>query len=637
MRSLSFNPRSGWVTLFRLWALVWLLLPSAAGAQDHILERALWTDTSGSATFDQASTASYAPYTGVLSKGFGQHVQWIRLKIDAVPSGSADKLVLRIRPVFLDNITLYDPLELGQGRAARTTGDRTPFAASEFESLNHTFVIPAQQTPRHVWLRLSTSSTQLMHVEALTPRNMLRDEHVLWLAYSALLAVLFSCLLWVFISWLQDRDQVNGVFVLRQTILLMYTSCFLGYHRILLDGVISAPHQDLFYGWTLLLSTTLTFIFEYRLLHEYAVAPWGRNVLRAGLAASFLVLFLMLIGRSDWALPLNTLLVGLGMLSMFVISLFIQPRGPAQALASGRYVLPNRAIAAYYGLAVTLLAVTIMPSLGLLRGTMMSIYGVLFYGLLSGLFMTALLIVRSRQMERLRREQANHLFLFREQLAIETRRRQDQSQLLNMLMHELKTPLAVIDLALTDRAATDKAQGYVGRAIDNMKSILNRCVQTDRLVERPFEVQAQRFDLSLQLQQWVQDNKQAEGRIALQTLPAAPVETDLQCLQIIVSNLIENALKYGDPQQPVRVTLQAQPHADGRSGLSLQVSNAPGVAGRPDADKVFAKYYRSAAAQRQSGTGLGLFLSHNLAQQIGAQLRYQPTDTHICFELWLPT
>jgi hypothetical protein len=88
------------------------------------------------------------------------------------------------------------------GRAARTTGDQMPFAATEFESLNHTFVIPAQQASRDVWLRLATSSTQLMHVEALTPRDMLREEHTLWLAYSTLLAVLFSCLLWVFISWL---------------------------------------------------------------------------------------------------------------------------------------------------------------------------------------------------------------------------------------------------------------------------------------------------------------------------------------------------------------------------------------------------------------------------------------------------
>jgi signal transduction histidine kinase len=170
-----------------------------------------------------------------------------------------------------------------------------------------------------------------------------------------------------------------------------------------------------------------------------------------------------------------------------------------------------------------------------------------------------------------------------------------------------------------------------------MTSILNRCVQTDRLVERPFEVQAQRFDLVQPLRQWLQDHKQAQGRVALTSLAVAEVETDLHCTQIIVSNLIENALKYGDPQQPVHINLQVQAHADGRSGFCLQVSNAPGAAGLPDADKVFSKYYRSAAARRQSGTGLGLYLSLNLAQLIGAQLRYLPTDSLIQFELWLPT
>lgn len=620
-------------------ALIWILglLPAIALAKDRILERAYWSDSTGVATFEQARRAQYTPYSGVLSKGFGPQAQWVRLRVDGVPSGSSDSLVLRIRPVFLDKITLYDPLELAKDKPERTTGDRTPLQSTEFESLNHTFVIPAQQAPRDVWLRLRTTSTQLMHVEALTPREMLRQEHTLWLAYSALLAILFSCLLWVFISWLQDRDRVNSAFVLRQTLLLIYTACYLGYHRTLLDGVLSAQNQDLFYSWTLLLTTGLTFVYEYRLLQEYVIPNWGRYLMRTGLAASLILLVLMAMGRRDLALPLNTLLVGVGMLFMFVTAIFIRPDAPAKALASDRYLLSKWAILAYYGLAITSLAVSIMPSLGLVQGALVSIYGVLLYGLLSGLFMTALLIVRSRQMERLRREQANHLFLSREQLAIETRRRQDQSQLLNMLMHELKTPLAVIDLALKDSIGNGKTQGYVGRAIGNMKTILNRCVQTDQLVDRPFEMQVKSFDLALQLQQWVQDNKQAEGRVNLQNLAAAPIETDLQCVQIIVGNLIENALKYGDSQQPMTITLQAQQRADGHPGWGVRVCNAPGSAGYPEADKVFAKYYRSALAQRQSGTGLGLFLSHNLARQIGAALRYTPTETHICFELWLPT
>mgnify|MGYP000113607236 CR=1 FL=1 len=614
-----------------------LLLPAASRAHDRILEKAWWTDVTGTATFDEARAAHYTPYSDVLSKGFGSQAQWVRLEIDGVPPGTADTLVLRIRPVFLDSITIYDPLDLAQGRVPRSTGDTLPLTSAEFESIDHTFVIPAHPVARTVWLRLVTTSTQLMHIEALTPREMLREEHKRWLTYSGLLAVLFSCWLWVFIAWLQGRDAVNATFVLRQTVFIVYTACYLGYHRFVLDGLLSAGHQDLFYGWALMLSTTLTFIFEYRLQNEYRMPRWGHYVFRSGLGISLLVLVLMLLGYRQVALPLNTMLVGAGMLSFFVVSLFIRPRVEDAWSVDGRYLLPRRAISAYYGVAVILLAVSIMPSLGLIQGTLISIYGVLFYGLLSGLFMTTLLVVRSHQMERLRHEQANHLFLSREQLAQETRRRQDQSQLLNMLMHELKTPLAVIDLALKSRPASDKTQGYVGRAIDNMQSILNRCVQTDRLVDRPFEVQRQRFDLAQQLQQWVHDNKQAEGRVVLHMPSAAPVESDLQCVHIICGNLLENALKYGDATQPVYVRLFEQANDQGQSGLCLHVRNAPGDTGLPDGDKVFSKYYRSPAAQRQSGTGLGLFLSHNLARQIGGQLRLLPSDISICFELWLPT
>ena len=626
----------------------WLCLPHSVLAQDRILEKAYWSDTSGTASFEQAREASYTPYNGVLSQGFKAYPQWVRLKIDGAAPGGPDQWVLRIRPVFLDEITLYDPLSTPLSTpassasspqpdsAARSTGDRTPIAESDFESLHHTFVVPALAEPRYVWLRLSTTSTQLMHVEALSPRDMLREEHGLWLAYSALLAVLFSCLLWVFLAWLKDRDPVNGIFVVRQMVLLLYTASFLGYHRMLMAGVVAPATQDFVYNLLVLLTTALSVFFEYRFLREYVMPVWGKWLFRGLLAVSVVALGLLVWGNTRPALALNMSLNAAALVCMLSVATRVRLM-PSHSEHSPTYQLPKLAVVVYYSVIIGVLGVSILPSLGVLQGTLLSIYGVLLYGLISGLTMTGLLIVRSRELERIRIEVGNSLFLSRKQLAIESRRRQDQSQLLNMLMHELKTPLAVIDLALKDRETSDKAQSYVGRAIDNMKSILERCVQTDRLIDRPFEIHKQAFDMAVQLQQWLHDHKAAQGRVVLHSLPAAPIETDLQCTQIMANNLIENALKYGDPEQPVHVSLQPQAHADGRSGLCLRVTNAPGPAGHPDAQQVFAKYYRSAAAQRQSGTGLGLYLSHNLAAQLGAELRYLPTASHIQFELWLPT
>ena len=635
------STRSCFCTLLWQSLVVYLLgafmLAGAARAHDHILATAYWTDPTGTATFEQAREASYIDYTGVLSQGFGKQAQWIRIKIGASSHAGSDALVLRIRPVFLDEITLYDPVDLAKGRAPRRTGDSTLFSASEFESLNHSFLIPAQPAPREVWLRLVTTSTQLMHVEALAPREMLREEQSLGLVYAGLLAVILSCLIWVLLAWLRDRDQVNGLFVLRQTVLFLYTACFLGYHRIVLSGHVTPDTQDALYSWLVLLTSGLSCLFEYRFLSEYAMPRWAHWLMRALLACSVVAMTLMVLGQEHASLQLNTLYVGVILISLLLVALCVKPRAPSGEQPSA-YVLPRAALVSYYALILAVLGLSILPSLGveMLRGSTLSIYGVMLYGVSSGVLMSILLVARSRQMERIRQEVANSLLLSREQLTLEQRRRQDQSQLLNMLMHELKTPLAVIDLALQNREMDNRIQGYVGRAIDNMKGILERCVQTDRLVERPFEVQPRAFDLAQQLRQWVQDKQQAEGRIRLQTPATAPVHSDLQCVQIIASNLIENALKYGDTGEPVEVTLSPEVHPDGRAGLRLRVCNVPGLAGHPEADKVFAKYYRSAGAQRHSGTGLGLFLSHNLARQIAAELRYLPNDTQICFELWLP-
>ncbi len=634
-----FSQRS-WNILRRLqiglWGVLWAWASvTSAIAQDHISQKALWTDVSGQASFEQARSAHYTPYTGVLSKGFTPHVQWIRLTIDAVPVGGPDTLVLRIRPVFLDEITLFDPANLAQGTTERRTGDATPVQSTEFESLNHTFVIPAQQQPREVWLRLSTTSTQLMHVEALFPRDMLRDEHNLWLFYSALLAVLLSSLVWVLMAWLQDREVVNGIFVLRQTILLLYTASYLGYHRLLLGDWLTPISHNIAYNWLVLLTTGLSFTFEYRLLSDYALPRWAHWIIRGLLATSAAAMMLLIFGLTREALNLNMLLNGVGLLTMLCVSSQIKSTTLGE-LNTATYRLPKSSLVLYYFSSIAILALSVLPSLGLLSGSLLSLYGILFYGLISGGFMTALLILRSRKLANLRAEEANHLFLSRQQLAVEQQRRQDQTQLLSMLMHELKTPLAIIDMAVSTRSHDGRTASYVSRAVSTIKDILDRCIQTDRLVEREFKLQMGTVNLSEQLTQWLQDRHEAQQRIVTHIAPNLVLTSDLQCLQIMANNLIDNATRHGDPQAPVWVSLQPAPSANGRSGIVLAVRNQPGPSGRPDPEQIFAKYYRSSGAQRQSGTGLGLFLSHNLAAQLGGALRYTPDPDHIQFELWLP-
>lgn len=619
--------------LAMVWAFLWC---SAAWSQDHVLEKAYWTDTSGSASFDEAQVATYTPYPGLLSKGFSPNVQWVRLKIKGVPETVSSTLVLRIRPVYLDSIALFDPLQLSAADPIRVTGDQSPWQSTEFESLHHTFQIPTSPETREVWLRLSTQSTQLLHVEALTPRDMLHEEHGLWLVYSALLALIMTFLAWVFLAWIKDRDPLNGVFVLRQLVLLLYTASYLGYHRILLADLMSPLALDFFYNCLVLLTTALSVFFEYRFLNEYQMPRWGRWLFRGLFMVSGLAMSLLVVGATRQALSVNMLLNAMGLLCMLVVAISVRLPQPELAPAKS-YQLPKPAVIGYYLLLMAVLFTSILPSLGLLQGTMLAIYGVLMYGLFSGLVMTSLLIVRSRQLERIRVEAANSLFLSRQQLAIEQKRRKDQTQLLSMLMHELKTPLAVIDMAVSTRNPDARTSGYVSRAVSNIKGILDRCIQTDRMVEREFKLHIEPMNLSSQLEQWLQERSDGEQRITIQITPDLVLNTDVQCIQIIANNLIDNALKHGDSHSYVQIRLIQQVGEGGQPGLALSVTNNPGASGWPDADQLFAKYYRSSSAQRQSGTGLGLYLSHTLATHLGGALRYRPDAQTIRFELWLPT
>ena len=107
----------------------------SASATEHITARGYWEDTTAQATFEQAQVQQYTPFDGVLGRGYTQSATWIRLTI--TPPADEDELVLRIRPVYLDEITLYDPLDT-TGKP-RKVGDTTNYKDSEYKSLSHTF------------------------------------------------------------------------------------------------------------------------------------------------------------------------------------------------------------------------------------------------------------------------------------------------------------------------------------------------------------------------------------------------------------------------------------------------------------------------------------------------------------------
>jgi K+-sensing histidine kinase KdpD len=112
------------------------------------------------------------------------------------------------------------------------------------------------------------------------------------------------------------------------------------------------------------------------------------------------------------------------------------------------------------------------------------------------------------------------------------------------------------------------------------------------------------------------------------------VKADLILLNMVLTNLIDNALKYSSPNELVRVELTHESLPTHQ--VQMSISNAVNPQGLPLAEKIFTKYYRSPYFQQMDGSGLGLYLSHKMVGLMQASIRYEPSPTQVRFVLCIP-
>jgi len=174
----------------------------------------------------------------------------------------------------------------------------------------------------------------------------------------------------------------------------------------------------------------------------------------------------------------------------------------------------------------------------------------------------------------------------------------------------------------------------VGRSIDSMNAIIDRCLQSDRLAHGKVEVNAGACDV-LAIAADVRDASSAPERVSIEGRDIDPMRTDQQLFSVILSNLVDNALKYSAPDTPVQVVCESA-YRQRVFGVQVTVSNFVGTAGMPDPRLVFRKYYRAPGAQGKVGSGLGLYIAGGFARKLRGELKYTPSPEQVKFTLWIP-
>jgi len=647
----AFQLQANIFTFIALKSLIFILFMSNAVFAHEITAQSFWEDRTAQADLSTAIAQNFTPFQGVLSKGFTNSSFWIKVTVQPAnaTSNSTDlnsqppqqsredssDLILRIRPNYLDLIELYDP-DLNNHSPIDSTGDMTTWNASKpYQAIDHNLILRNVTQTKTVYLRFKTFSTSQIYIDCLTPSEFIVSSNSLSFIYSTTIALLFFFLIWIFVNWLIDKSTLNLLFVIKQTIFLSYTFCFFGYHRIFFADIFTPQEINGIYNVWIQVTVVSSMWFESRFLKIHQAPKWCDVMAKILLVWGAINICLLYVDTTIHSLLSNMILTGVGVMMLFSSAFFIRKDQKDTAFKQ-QVFLKNWIIVTYYCIITAVVMVFVIPGLGLSKLPTINLYSVISYGLSSGILMTVLLHIRTKNITKLRADAALALQLSTEQVEIEKIKRKEQTDFLHMLMHELKTPLSVLDLTLHSDNKSERNQQFASRAILDMKSIIERCIDADQMQENKLILKHESIHIQSLIEDILDTDDLAKSRICIFCDVDSNVTSDFQFLRIILNNLIHNAVRYGHENEKVFIDIAKDHETFTQNHLRITISNVPGSAHWPDENKVFEKYYRSPGAQKQSGTGLGLYLVSNLCERIGAICKYEPTATQVQFKVWIP-
>ena len=206
----------------------------------------------------------------------------------------------------------------------------------------------------------------------------------------------------------------------------------------------------------------------------------------------------------------------------------------------------------------------------------------------------------------------------------EVRLSQRQSDFIDSVTHELKTPIATLRLYLETLQMRSLAEEQRSEFYSTMKTELERL---DHLISQLLEVK--RLDalgMDILLEPLIRHCARVEcnrrqfevEQIFEFDIEPAVIHTRRILLEMIFRNVIDNAIKYGASEPQILVQVRV---SKGGRVITRVMDNGEGV--DPEIRKdIFKIFYRgeSELERRKTGTGLGLYIVRTLVHLLGGKV-----------------
>lgn len=197
----------------------------------------------------------------------------------------------------------------------------------------------------------------------------------------------------------------------------------------------------------------------------------------------------------------------------------------------------------------------------------------------------------------------------------ETQLNNQQKNFFLSITHELKTPIAATKLQLQTLQKqkldeTTRAE-LVANALletERLNMLIDNVLLASRLETGEFIFTREKQNLSEFIFSVIKryyKNELAKGELKLNISENIKLEIDTHAFPSIITNLVDNALKYSASPKEITVELEAKSNQ-----VVLRVSDNGFGISEADKLKVFSKFYRAGneETRRSKGTGLGLYI-----------------------------
>jgi two-component system sensor histidine kinase CiaH len=209
---------------------------------------------------------------------------------------------------------------------------------------------------------------------------------------------------------------------------------------------------------------------------------------------------------------------------------------------------------------------------------------------------------------------------------------QQQQNFMMAITHELKTPIAVAQLNLETlqkrKLDEDKQQKLISNTLqeaNRLNTLCNNILFASQLDAGAYHPNKEEINFTDLVEGCVDDCKNRfPQRVIIENISESIyLNGETLLLQMLVNNLLDNALKYSPKELPVIISL-----VETDRKIALTVSDEGFGVADAEKKKIFDKFYRSGDenTRKAKGTGLGLYLCKKIVENHNGYISV--TDNH---------